>query len=110
MIWQYKVAGSIREAESGAPLAGLLVRGFDKDLVFDDFLGETSTDAAGHFELDFTDEPFRSIFDENPDLYLRIYDASGTREIHSTRKQLRRSAGAEEHYELRIPRARLAEG
>ena len=107
MIWRYRVEGTIREAESGAPVEGLLVRGFDQDVILDDFLGETRTDAEGHFALEFTDEPFRSIFDENPDLYLRVYDATGAREVFSTRSQVRRSAGAEERYELRIPRDRL---
>lgn len=102
------MTGTVQELETGRPLANLLVRGWDKDLVFDDHLGDTRTDEAGRFELTFTDEPFRQVFDENPDLYLRIYDASGSRELHSTRASVRRNAGADEHYEIRIPADRLA--
>ena len=109
MIWQYKVSGTVLEAETGRALAGLVVRGWDKDLLFDDHLGNTVTDDTGHFELEFTDERFRQVFDENPDLYLRIYDSSGTRELHSTRASVRRNAGADEHYEIRIPEDRLVD-
>lgn len=102
MIFQYRVTGVVVQDETGQPLVGLVVRGWDKDLVFDDHLGDTVTDVDGRFVLKFTDEPFRHVFDQNPDLYLRIYDPSGRRELHSTRAQVRRSAGAEEHYDIRI--------
>lgn len=107
MNYQYRVSGVVCEEESGRPLEGLLVRGFDKDLIFDDHLGDTTTDGEGHFMLEFTDERFRHIFDEDPDLYLRIYDGRGEREIHSTKRAVRRSAGPVEHYEIFIPRERL---
>jgi hypothetical protein len=108
MIWRYRVEGTVREEESGEPLAGLLVKGFDKDLIFDDPLGETRTDDQGRFEIRFTEDAFRSVVDENPDLYLLIFDAAGARELHSTKDRIRRSAGAEEHYEILIPRSTLA--
>ena len=107
MIWRCKVTGVVTEKETGRPLAGLVVKGFDKDLVFDDHLGDTRTDDEGHFELEFTDEAFRSPFDENPDLYLRVFDTSGQRELVSTRGSIRWNAGEHEHYALKVPRARL---
>jgi len=107
VIWRYRVTGVVRELESGEPLAGLVVRGYDKDLVFDDHLGDTRTDDAGRFELAFTDECFRSVFDQNPDVYIRILDRLGERELHSTLAAVRRNASAEEHFEVRIPRERL---
>ena len=110
MIWRYKVTGTVLEAETGRALANLVVRGWDKDLLFDDYLGDTLTDESGHFELEFTDERFRQVFDQDPDLYRRIYDPSGTHELHSTRASVRRDASAEEHYEIRIPADRLGDG
>ncbi|MDJ0786773.1 MAG: hypothetical protein QNK05_08180 [Myxococcota bacterium] len=107
MIWRYCVSGRVRD-DVGAPLPGLRVRAWDKDLIFDDYLGEDTTDAEGCFRIEFTDEAFRSIVDENPDLYLRIFDADVGQELHTTRDRIRRGAGAEEHYEIEIPRARLA--
>ena len=107
MIWRYKVTGVIRESGSGKALSGLVVRGYDKDLLFDDHLGDTRTDESGRFEIEFTDEPFRSPVDENPDVYLVVFDASGERELLSTIDQVRRNAAAEEHFELEIPADRL---
>jgi hypothetical protein len=108
MDWRYRVTGTVREAESGRALAGLQVRGFDHDLLSpDDALGDARTDAEGHFTLEYTDEAFRSVLDERPDLYLRVFDASGARELHTTRRELRRSASSDEHFDIRIPRGRL---
>ena len=108
MLWRYKISGRIRVAETGEPLAGLVVRAWDKDLIFDDPLGDARTDAQGRFEIAFTDEQFRQVFDENPDEYLRVYDASGRHELHSTRGAVRRNAGEMEHFEIAIPAERLA--
>lgn len=106
MIWRYRVTGRVCD-EHGSPLPGLVVRAWDKDLIFDDHLGDDTTDADGRFAIEFTDEAFRSIVDENPDLYLRIFDEAGEREVHTTRDRVRRGAHAEEHYEIEIPRATL---
>lgn len=51
----YRVLGCVVEAESGRPLAGLRVRAFDQDVSVDDYLGESCTDADGHFEIVFTE-------------------------------------------------------
>lgn len=107
MIWRYRITGVLRAEGSGEPLQGLVVRGFDQDLLFDDPLGEARSDAAGRFAIEFTDEAFRSVVDTHPDVYLRVFDASGTRELLSTKQRVRRSAGAEEHFELVIPEERL---
>ena len=103
-----RVLGTVVEAESGRPLEGLRVRGYDKDLLKDDYLGEVATDAAGRFELAYSEVQFRDFNETLPDLYLKVYDASGKRLLHSTKKALRRSAQVEERYEIKIPRAKLA--
>ncbi len=101
------VVGTIVEQESGKPLAGLRVRAYDKDWVFDDDLGETVTDAEGRFEISYTDVQFRDLEETQPDLYLRVYDAEGKRLLYSSEKAVRRSALVVEHYDIRIPSDKL---
>lgn len=103
-----RLYGSVTEEESGRPLEGLLVRAYDQDLVFDDHLGDTHTNAAGHFELSFSEAQFQDLLETLPDLYLRVFDASGKRLLHSTEREVRRNAQNAERFEIRIPRARLA--
>jgi hypothetical protein len=104
-----RLNGTVIEEESGRPLEGLLVRAYDQDLIKDDHLGDARTDAAGHFEISYTEVQFRDLHETLPDLYLRIFDPSGKRLLHSTEKQVRKNALVVETFEIRIPRAKLAE-
>ncbi len=103
-----RVIGTVVEQESGKPLAGLRIRAYDKDRVFDDDLGETTTDAAGRFEISYMELQFRDLEETQPDVYLRVYDASGSRFLCSSEKAARRSAQVVERFEIRIPREKLA--
>jgi hypothetical protein len=105
----FRVHGSVVEAETGRPLAGLLVRVYDKDVVLDDFLGESRTGANGCFELTFTEAQFRDVFEKRPDLYLHVYDPSGTRLLRSTEREVRFGAARDEFFEVRIERRRVRE-
>ena len=100
---RFRIIGTIEEEETGRPLGGLIVRAFDRDLVFDDKVGYTTTDADGRFEIRFTREDFQDVGESQPDLYLRVYDRSGVREIHQTTDAIRWNASPSEHYRLRIP-------
>ena len=108
MPFRFRVAGSVREEGSGRPLAGLVVRAFDRDVAFDDFLGEVTTDDAGRFELVFTEPQLQDVFETRPDLYLCVFDASGRRLVHSTDRAIRWDARVEERYEISIRPASLA--
>jgi len=102
-----KVLGTVVEEESGKPLGGLVVRAYDKDILFDDKLGSVQTNASGEFEISYTETQFRDFNETQPDLYVKVFDASGKNLLHSTKKQVRRSAEIVERYEIRIPRAKL---
>jgi len=104
----FRVSGEVEEAETGRPLAGLIVRAFDRDLVFDDKLGFATTDDAGHFEIRFGAEAFSDLRETRPDLYLRVYDTEGTGLLHETRDAIRWNASADEHYRIRIAARALA--
>lgn len=103
-----RVVGTIVEEESGRPLEGLVVRAYDKDLVVDDHLGDTRTNASGQFELAYSEAQFRDLNETLPDVYLRIFDATGKRLLHSTESAVRANAQVVERFEIRIPRASLA--
>lgn len=107
--WQrYRVAGVVRERESGDPLAGLMVLAFDKDIVSDDFLGECETDAEGRFEIRFTDQAFKDVIETHPDIYLSVF-VRGTREpIHDTEHDIRQNAGRDEFFDVEVGRNELA--
>jgi len=104
-----RVLGTVVEKESGRPLEGLLVRAYDKDLIRDDHLGDTHTDASGRFEIEYSEFQFRDYNETLPDLYLHVFDPSGKRMLHSTEDAVRKNAKVLERYEIRIPGAKLAE-
>jgi hypothetical protein len=107
---EFRVFGRIEEAETARPLGQLVVRAFDRDPVFDDKLGFATTDAEGRFEIRFGSEDFRDLFESRPDLYLRVYDTSGTRLLHETTEAIRWNASESEHYRIRIPHRTLKQG
>jgi hypothetical protein len=104
---RFVLSGVVRERESGRPLAGLVVRAFDKDLMSDDYLGSATTDAEGRYEVRFAVEAFRDLFERHPDLFVRVYDATG-HELGSTQDAVRWNAGAVERVDLTVPSGRLA--
>jgi hypothetical protein len=100
---EYRIFGVVVEAETGRPLPNLVIRAFDRDLVFDDKLGYTNTNDDGNFEIRFGPERFRDLFETRPDLYLRIYDRAGVRLIHETTDAIRWNASQNEEYRVQIP-------
>ncbi len=107
MVEWFRLSGRITETETGRPLAGLVVRAFDRDLVFDDKLGFTSTDADGRFEIRFTERDFADLRETRPDVYLRVYDHSGQRLLHDMSSRVRANAGKSETFEIEITGAAL---
>jgi hypothetical protein len=99
--------GTIREEESRKPLPNLLVRAFDRDLVLDDSLGETTTDGNGSFRLQFTRRAFRDVREEWPDVYLRVFDRHSGRQIYHTRDLVRWNVRVDQHYDITICRSEL---
>jgi hypothetical protein len=101
--FRYRIEGTLREATTGDPLAGLRIRAYDLDLLKDDSLGDAVSDADGRFQIHFTERAFAELPGQRPDIYLRVFDATGRLELANTRHEVRHRARAEEHFELRIP-------
>ena len=104
---EFRIFGVIEEVETGRPLTNLVVRAFDRDLIFDDKIGYTNTDDDGCFEIRFGMERFRELFESRPDLYLRIYDRTGAHLLHETTDAIRWNASKNEQYRVRIPASAL---
>ena len=71
------IRGLVTAEDTGAGIADLTVSACDRDLFFDDLLGETQTDADGQFEIIYEADRFQSIFDRQPDIYLIIKASDG---------------------------------
>lgn len=73
------IRGRVLDA-SGAPLAGLVVRAWDQDLLARDDLGETTTDERGAFLLRYRPGAYGPI-ERRPDLVVAVLDPLGVRPL-----------------------------
>ena len=82
----YVICGRVVDCEKKTPIKGLIVKAFDVDCIQDDFLGQGTTDATGHFKIYYTKADFsKTIFSwlnvewpAGPDLYFSIETGAGT--------------------------------
>lgn len=103
----FKIHGYVREAETGIGVSGLLVKAYDKDLLFDNLLGSAISGPAGEFEIVSELRDFRDFFDVKPDIYVRVLTHDGKKELFSTKEGVRWQAGRVEEFDIRIPREHL---
>ena len=94
------VRGKVTDKEDN-PVKGLIVSVYDKDLLFDDALGTTSTDENGNFEVVYTEESFKDLFENRPDIYLKILNVNG-KILYNSRKKLRPEANRIEYFSVKI--------
>ena len=85
----------------GNGLKGLKVSLYDKDLLFDDQLGTTSTDQDGYFKISYKKEKFNELYEKNPDIYLKVFNSRG-KLLYNTIKAVRMEAGRIEEYIIKL--------
>jgi len=103
-----RVIGTVVEKETARPLAGLQVRAFDRDLLIDDKLGVAVTDSAGAFRIDYGNVNFSHGLETTPELYVKVFDASGKKLLFTSKKSIRKEPQVEERYDIAIPKVTLA--
>ena len=101
MATEFKIHGVVREKESGQPLPRVQVRAYDRDLHFDDLLGETEADEHGRFVIAARERDFREFLDESPDVYFEVTLPDGR--AHSTRHDVRWNVGRVERFVVEVP-------
>jgi len=104
----FTIKGRICEEESGTGIAGLVVKAVDRDLLFDDLLGSTVTDAGGRFQIDYEEEDFRELFEKRPDIVVSVKTADRKRLLYTSKRPVRCRAGEEAYFDIKIP-SRLLE-
>lgn len=102
----YEISGRIVEKESGNGVPGLIVSAFDKDMAYDDLLGDTMSDAEGKFLITYRENAFVALFTETPDIYLTIKTPAGFT-LHTTEGSVKFNAQPREVFEISIPRREL---
>jgi hypothetical protein len=97
------IKGRVTDRSSGEGVAGVKVSAYDKDFLFDDKLGETTTDAEGYFRIRYATADFRDLIEANPDVYLKVLNKQG-QTLYSSELAVRYNAGREENFDIRIER------
>lgn len=97
---EWVVQGTVTRLDN-APMAGVTVSLYDRDLLFDDRLGDTTTDDEGRYRLVYRTGDFRDFIESRPDLYVRVLDAAGA-ELHTQPAKIRAEAGRTETLDVRV--------
>ena len=98
---KYEISGRVEEAESGRGVPGVIVRAFDKDLLFDDLLGEIMSSADGIFRVEYDETKFKDLFEKAPDIYLTVKTVSG-KVLYTTGQATRFNATPRETFRIQI--------
>jgi len=99
------VRGQVTD-ENGQGLAGLIVSVYDRDLIFDDRLGETTTDENGNFRFVYHAEDFRDIIEQRPDIFVRVLNQK-RKTIYTSQDAVRCEASRIEEFEITIESGKI---
>lgn len=97
---EFLLFGRVFDPSDQQGLAGLTVEALDKDLLLDDRLGSTTTDAEGRFVIRYDREDFQGLFYEaKPDIYLQLKNAQGNI-VYTSIEKVRHNAAAVEEFSI----------
>src|ERR1044072_4950186 len=70
----FRISGRVLNRNTGQGIAGLRIEAWDKDLIFNDLVGSSTTDAQGAFQIEFGRSYFKELFlDRHPDLFFKVF-------------------------------------
>jgi hypothetical protein len=100
----YRITGAVADPATGLPVGGLVVKAFDRDFFRQQPLGESVTDAAGHYHITFGRDDFTGPLirlEHHPDIIIRVYDPEG-RLVHSTDGKVVEGAGRDTRIDIAL--------
>ena len=93
---RFHLTGTLLHVRTRQPLPDLRVEVWDRDLLFDDFLGSETSGGDGRFAIRFGGAHHQEKFvDRRPDVFFRVYD--GDRLVLDTSRTLVRRHGWHPH-------------
>ncbi len=90
-------------------MAGLTVSLFDKDLLFDDYLGTRKTDDNGDFDFIYRREGFKDLFEKIPEIYLKVLDKDG-KMLYTSEKPVKAQPGEVKVFNIQIDTSKTRKG
>jgi hypothetical protein len=106
---RFSLYGAVSELETGIGVADLFVAAYDQRHEFDDLLRTAVTSPDGSFEIVSEAADYRDFFERRPDIYIRVLGPDRRTEIWSADKPVSWRVGKYEHFDVRIPAARLGD-
>lgn len=105
------VSGRVTDQDTGAGVANVEVEVMDKDLVFDDRLGNTTTASDGTYCVEVDSEAGRDLIESRPDVYIQVRPLGARRDriLGSTRNRALRNVESDVQVDLEIPHDTLVE-
>lgn len=104
----WAVKGRVVDKDGGG-MAGLTVSLYDKDLLFDDYLGTRKTDDNGDFDFIYRREGFKDLFEKTPEIYLKILDKDGTL-LYTSEKPVKAKPGEVKVFNIQIGTSKTGKG
>jgi hypothetical protein len=105
------VSGRVTDQDTGAGVANLEVEVMDRDLMFDDRLGNTTTASDGAYCVEVDSEAGRDLIESKPDVYIQVRPLGAKRDriLGSTRSRALRNVEGDVQVDLEIPHDTLVE-
>jgi hypothetical protein len=100
-IQSFAIIGSVVNGKTGRGIARLRVEAWDKDVKYNDLLGNADTDQEGRFVIAFDTSYFREFApDTEPDLFFRVYQ--GNKLLKSTEDAVVKNAPTTYQVTIRV--------